>query len=895
MKDRKFSSRKSFYIPLGIVLSLILIWCKLSTPVLADEMGASTEITVTYVNPIYGDETRATAQDKIASLTADETNTTGEYYSDVESAAAQMRKMLKERVETFDINYYYYCSSDSTAYQTIASEISEEALVHTGVPTEGDYLRFQVDNWYCSASGSYEEEEGRWDLTLTYTVIYFTTLQQEEEVTTQVASIISSLDLENASTYEKIQKIYAYICQNVTYDYDNLDNDDDTLKYSAYAALTRKKAVCQGYSNLLYRLLLEAGIDNRIVSGTGNGGAHSWNIVKLGDYYYNLDATWDASVYAASNSFLYFLKSNENFTDHIRNEVYTTNDFNKAYPMASEDYVSSDNQVDEISHNYQSIVTEPTCELAGYTTFICTRCGDSYVGNETAALGHNYQSIVTEPTCTKDGNETYTCTTCGDSYVLYETAAIGHCYDLEVIEPTCLEAGYETYTCTTCGDRYVRGETAALGHDYQTIVTEPTCELAGYTTFICTRCGDSYVGDETAALGHDYEITIIESTCSTAGYTNYNCKRCNEGYNESSVGLWDEVSQIPHTVVTDAAVPATCTTTGLTEGTHCSVCGTVLTTQEIVEKLAHNYTETVVAPTTTSTGYTIYTCSSCGDSYKGNITAKLTTATVTLAKPTVTLSNTSSGVKITWSKVNGAKGYIVYRRVAGGKFATLTKITNSGTTTFTDKTAKAGTTYYYTVKAYSGSTYSSYVTNKLIKYLKQPTVNLLNASKGVKVTWTKTAGASGYYIYRKTANGSFTKIKTITSGSTVSFTDTTAKAGTTYYYTVKAYAKSGAKTYTSSYVTNKTIKRLTQPTVTLSKVTKGVKIAWKKITGASGYYVYRKTVSGSWNKIKTISSASTTSFVDTTAKKGTTYYYTVKAYNGSSFSSYITNKKIKID
>jgi hypothetical protein len=517
------------------------------------------------------------------------------------------------------------------------------------------------------------------------------------------------------------------------------------------------------------------------------------------------------------------------------------------------------------------------------------------VGNETAELGHNYKTIITDPTCTKEGYTTYTCTICGDSYVEYDAAAIGHCYDLEVIEPTCLEAGYETYTCTTCGDRYVRGETAALGHDYQTIVTEPTCELAGYTTFICTRCGDSYVGDETAALGHDYEITIIESTCSTAGYTNYNCKRCNEGYNESSVGLWDEVSQIPHTVVTDAAVPATCTTTGLTEGTHCSVCGTVLTTQEIVEKLAHNYTETVVAPTTTSTGYTIYTCSSCGDSYKGNITAKLTTATVTLAKPTVTLSNTSSGVKITWSKVNGAKGYIVYRRVAGGKFATLTKITNSGTTTFTDKTAKAGTTYYYTVKAYSGSTYSSYVTNKLIKYLKQPTVNLLNASKGVKVTWTKTAGASGYYIYRKTANGSFTKIKTITSGSTVSFTDTTAKAGTTYYYTVKAYAKSGAKTYTSSYVTNKTIKRLTQPTVTLSKVTKGVKIAWKKITGASGYYVYRKTVSGSWNKIKTISSASTTSFVDTTAKKGTTYYYTVKAYNGSSFSSYITNKKIKID
>ncbi|MCD7753053.1 MAG: fibronectin type III domain-containing protein, partial [Clostridiales bacterium] len=80
---------------------------------------------------------------------------------------------------------------------------------------------------------------------------------------------------------------------------------------------------------------------------------------------------------------------------------------------------------------------------------------------------------------------------------------------------------------------------------------------------------------------------------------------------------------------------------------------------------------------------------------------------------------------------------------------------------------------------------------------------LANAATGVKVSWGKVTGASGYYVYRKTSGGTFSKIATVTSGSTVSYTDKTAKSGTTYYYTVRAY-KGGT---TSSYVTNKYITR----------------------------------------------------------------------------------------
>jgi fibronectin type 3 domain-containing protein len=299
----------------------------------------------------------------------------------------------------------------------------------------------------------------------------------------------------------------------------------------------------------------------------------------------------------------------------------------------------------------------------------------------------------------------------------------------------------------------------------------------------------------------------------------------------------------------------------------------------------HKYTSKVTKPTYTTKGYTTYTCSVCGYTYTGKETAMLK-----LSQPTVTLANLSTGVNISWTKTEGATGYYIYRKTGSESWTRITTVKSGSTLAYTDTKAVAGTTYYYTVKAYADTNLSSFVTNKTIKYLKQPTVTLANASNGVKVTWSKTTGASGYYVYRKASGAkSWTLLKKITSGSTVSYTDTAAKAGTTYYYTVKAYSGST----NSSFVTNKTIKRLTQPVVTLSNVTKGVKISWKKITGATGYIVYRKTASGSWSRIKTITSASTLSYTDTIGKNGTTYYYTVKAYSGSINSSFVTNKSIK--
>ena len=92
----------------------------------------------------------------------------------------------------------------------------------------------------------------------------------------------------------------------------------------------------------------------------------------------------------------------------------------------------------------------------------------------------------------------------------------------------------------------------------------------------------------------------------------------------------------------------------------------------------------------------------------------------------------------------------------------------------------------------------------------------------------------------------------------------------------------------------KTVKRLSNPAVTsASKTSNGINVKWSKVTGATGYVVYRKTAKGSWSRIANIKSGSTTSYTDTKASRGVTYTYTVRAYNGSTMSSFNSTKSAK--
>ena len=138
------------------------------------------------------------------------------------------------------------------------------------------------------------------------------------------------------------------------------------------------------------------------------------------------------------------------------------------------------------------VITEPTCEGMGFTTYTCEDCGYSYVADYTDAKGHNYNEVVTAPTCTEIGFSTFTCDICGKSYIGNETAKTAHNYEKTVTAPTCTELGFTTYTCVVCGESHKSDYIEAAGHTPSAwIIDVPaTIEGAGSKHIECTVCGE---------------------------------------------------------------------------------------------------------------------------------------------------------------------------------------------------------------------------------------------------------------------------------------------------------------------------------------------------------------------------------------------------------------------
>ena len=217
-------------------------------------------------------------------------------------------------------------------------------------------------------------------------------------------------------------------------------------------------------------------------------------------------------------------------------------------------------------------------------------------------------------------------------------------------------------------------------------------------------------------------------------------------------------------------------------------------------------------------------------------------------------------------------------------------------------------TGWYKIKYNNGY---GYVSNKYLKIdssnqqsttLSKPTVKASSSSyNSNKLSWNKVTGSSGYEVLRATSKtGTYKSVKTITSGSTVSYTDKSLATGTTYYYKVRAYRTVDKKKVYSSYSSVVSAKPvLKTPSVKLTSGSKKATIKWEKISGASGYEVYRATSkSGKYSKIKTITKNSTVSYVNSSLTKNKTYYYKVRAYrtvNGKKiYSSYSVAKSVKV-
>lgn len=210
----------------------------------------------------------------------------------------------------------------------------ESALGETARPDEGDYLRYQYGGYRLDC-GCERKADGSYAYSARIVPEYYGYLVQEEEAGAVLQEILEGFGFDASSTdYDKIFRIYDYLCRTVRYDRVHSGRKRHTLRSTAYSALHYHAATCQGYCVVLYRLLRMAGLDCRIVSGEAGGRYHSWNIVRLGWQYYHLDATWDAG----QDQYRYFLKGNAGFRDHNLAPSYRTQSFCLRHPLSPFDY-----------------------------------------------------------------------------------------------------------------------------------------------------------------------------------------------------------------------------------------------------------------------------------------------------------------------------------------------------------------------------------------------------------------------------------------------------------------------------------------------------------------------------------------------------------------------------
>jgi len=256
--------------------------------------------------------------------------------------------------------------------------------------------------------------------------------------------------------------------------------------------------------------------------------------------------------------------------------------------------------VAKLNHNYKAETTAPTCETQGYTTYTCD-CGDSYKAEYVNALGHNYVGVQTKaPTCTEVGIMTYTCQNDASHTYTEEIPMVSHTYGETVIEnivdATCTtEGSYDNVVyCTVCGEEISRDTVIVdkASHTEGDVVVEnivdATCTTEGsYDNVVyCTVCGEeisrtTVIVDKASHTEGDVVVeNIVDATCTTEGsYDNViYCTVCNAEVSRTTVVL----AAKGHNEVIDEAVEPTYDKTGLTEGSHCSVCGEVIKAQEII-------------------------------------------------------------------------------------------------------------------------------------------------------------------------------------------------------------------------------------------------------------------------------------------------------------------------
>ena len=558
--------------------------------------------------------------------------------------------------------------------------------------------------------------------------------------------------------------------------------------------------------------------------------------------------------------------------------------------------------IPKTSHKYADTVVAPTCTTDGYTLHKCSVCGTSYKDSTTKATGHSYgNSVVTkQPTCTSEGTAIKTCTKC-NATVTETIPKTSHKYADTVVAPTCTTDGYTLHKCSVCGTSYKDSTTKATGHSYgNSVVTkQPTCTSEGTAIKTCTKC-NATVTETIPKASHKYADTVVAPTCTTNGYTLHKCSVCGTSYKDSTTNatghsygnsvvtkqptctsegtaiktctkcnatVTEKLPAKGHTAVTDKGYPATCTTAGKTDGSHCSVCNTVIKAQTVINATGHKSSGWIVdkAASIGVKGSKHKECTVCkkvletaeipalsrisiskasvtlststyaydGKAKKPGVTVKLNGKTlkngtdytvsysnntkVGTAKVTITgKGNYTGSVSKTYSIKNNFKKATVSG--ISTKAFTGKNITQSITVKYNGKTLKNGTdyTFFYsnnknigtaTVKITGKGSFTGTITKTFkINPAKQEIQKLTAKSKAFFVDWAQKGSATGYEIQYAT-NSKFTSAKkvTITNKKTDKTTISKLSGKKKYYVRVRSYTTVKGTKYYGAWSASKSV------------------------------------------------------------------------------------------
>ena len=696
---------------------------------------------------------------------------------------------------------------------------------------------------FISLSGGYTY----WTSGSSITKIAFTYLtnakEEQQELDAALQEVKSKIDTSGMSDEEIVLAYHEYLTSTVAYAYEDYFNGTIAANhgYDMYGALVKHSCVCQGYAETMFYLLREAGLSCAIASSENIN--HAWNIVKIHGKWYHIDATWDDPVWDMPG---------RSYHDYF---------------LVSFDTMNKNTLINHTKDRTDMVVSAQWGDT--YTTAVDTtyESGKFWNGIEKAIFykdGYWY-SISEGSSKTSFNINKYQYST-NINKVLYSGTA----------KWTTPSGGYYSGVYSSI---YLRGDNLYFTTPDSLNKIDITSTNVTPTELINIRTQyNSSTGNNLYAFGEQYGKLVyfitdspnIKKTKDSSNSSKYNKEYAEYTFEMCISHKWDAG------VVTKEP---TYTSTGTKKYT-CTNCGE--TKIETIAKLvctSHVWDsgKVVTAPTYKTEGIKKYTCKNCG-----------TTKTETIAKLVCTKHAWDAGV-VTIQPTYKTEGTRKYTCTNCGetKTETIAKLVCT-THAWDNGTVTKKATYTATgVRKYTCKTCGAakQVTIARLK-LAKVTVKSAQQAGAIKLTWNKASGASGYKIYRRTAKGRYVCIKTVKSGTT-SYVDKTVKSGNRYYYCVKAYNGNVLSGYTEA-----SILYIKAPVVTVRKSAQGVKLSWKKSAGAKKYIVYRKTPTGKYRAVKTVT-AKTLSWTDKTAKKGQTYYYIVKAVNNKTYSAASPQKRIK--